>query len=102
MVSNVPGTTHGFSFYANDHQEVDFAFLSSDTSVVHLTNEQVDYTAPFSSYTSAAPSDSTTAYHEYRVDWSPSSTKFYIDGVLIQTITDNVPNTPGFLLWNNW
>lgn len=102
MIGSAAGTTHGFSFYSNDTQEVDFAFLTSDASQVHLTNEQVTNTSPISTYTSNAPNDATSAYHEYRVDWSSSGTSFYIDGVLIQTITENVPTTPGFWLWNNW
>ncbi|KEQ90567.1 hypothetical protein AUEXF2481DRAFT_9367 [Aureobasidium subglaciale EXF-2481] len=31
-ISDVPGTTHSFIFYANDTQEVNFAFLTSDVS----------------------------------------------------------------------
>lgn len=101
-VSSVPGTTHGFSFYANDTQEVDFAFITNDLTKVHLTNEQVNSTSPATSYTASAPSDASTAFHEYRVDWVAGYTNFYIDGVLQQTITGNVPSTAGFWLWNNW
>ncbi|TIA77337.1 concanavalin A-like lectin/glucanase [Aureobasidium pullulans] len=101
-ISNVPGTTHGFIFYANDTQEVDFAFLTSDTSKAWLTNEQVTYTSPYSTYSVAAPGDASSAYHEYRLDWLPGVSKFYIDGVLVQTITDNAPSTPGSWIWNNW
>ena len=88
-ISNVPGTTHGFSFYSNDSQEIDFAFLTSNPGVAHLTNEQVSPTSPPTSYQVAAPSDATTAYHEYRVDWLPGQAQFFIDGKLVQTITDN-------------
>ncbi|THW31849.1 concanavalin A-like lectin/glucanase [Aureobasidium pullulans] len=102
MVSGAAGTTHGFTFYANDNQEVDFAFLSSDPSVVHLTNEQVNSTSPFSTYTVSAPSDATSAYHEYRLDWTADATRFYIDGTLVHTITENVPSQQGFWLWNSW
>ncbi|KEQ74942.1 concanavalin A-like lectin/glucanase [Aureobasidium namibiae CBS 147.97] len=101
-ISSVPGTTHGFSFYSNDSQEIDFAFLTSSPGFAHLTNEQVSPTSPPSSYQVSAPNDATTAYHEYRVDWIPEKAQFFIDGKLVQTITDNVPTTPGFWLWNNW
>jgi beta-glucanase (GH16 family) len=102
MVSSVSGTTHGFTFYSNDTQEIDFAFVTNNDLLVHLTNEQVSNTATASSYTYAAPSDATTAFHEYRVDWIPGASMFYIDGVLIKTITDNVPTTAGMWVWNNW
>ncbi|KAG9637528.1 concanavalin A-like lectin/glucanase, partial [Aureobasidium melanogenum] len=101
-ISNVPGTTNAFIFYANDTQEVDFAFLTSDISKAWLTNEQTSYGAPYTTYSVAAPADANTAWHEYRLDWLPGASKFYIDGVLVQTITDNVPTTPGSWIWNNW
>ena len=88
-ISSVPGTTHGFSFYSNDSQEIDFAFLTSSPGFAHLTNEQVSPTSPPSSYQVSAPNDATTAYHEYRVDWIPGKAQFFIDGKLVQTITDN-------------
>lgn len=101
-ISNVPGTTNAFIFYANDNQEIDFAFLTSDLSKAWLTNEQNSYTSPYSTYSVAAPGDASTAWHEYRLDWLPGVSKFFIDGVLVQTITDNVPTTPGSWIWNNW
>ncbi|KAI5271496.1 concanavalin A-like lectin/glucanase [Aureobasidium subglaciale] len=101
-ISNVPGTTHGFIFYANDTQEVDFAWLTSDVSKAWLTNEQVSYGSPYSTYSVGAPADASSAYHEYRLDWLPGVSKFYIDGALVQTITDNSPSTPGAAIWNNW
>lgn len=100
-ISNVPGTTHGFIFYSNDTQEVDFAFLTSDISKAWLTNEQVTYSSPYSTYNVAAPSDANTAWHEYRVDWLPGTSRFFVDGVLVKEITDNVPTTPGSWIWNN-
>ncbi|KAF4551189.1 Hypothetical protein D9617_14g076460 [Elsinoe fawcettii] len=102
MASTVAGTTHGFSFYSNDTQEADIAFLTDDTTVLHLTNEQTGYGAPMTSYSISAPSDATSAWHEYRMDWVPGKTMFYIDGQLIYQINQNVPSTPGFYLWNNW
>lgn len=101
-ISSVPGTTHGFSFYSNDTQEIDFAFLTTDSSVAHLTNEQTSSASAPTSYQVSAPSDATTAYHEYRVDWVPGKVTFYVDSKLVQTITGNVPTTAGFWLWNNW
>lgn len=100
--SSVNGTTHGFSFYSNDTQEVDLAFVTSNINYVHFTNEQISSESATTSYSYAAPSDASTAFHEYRVDWVPGKTMFYIDSTLVQTITGNVPTTPGMWLWNNW
>ncbi|KEQ78128.1 concanavalin A-like lectin/glucanase, partial [Aureobasidium namibiae CBS 147.97] len=101
-ISNVAGTTNAFIFYSNDTQEIDFAFLTSDISKAWLTNEQNSNTSPYSTYNVAAPADANTAWHEYRLDWLPGVSKFFIDGVLVQTITDNVPTAPGSWIWNNW
>lgn len=101
-ISNVAGTTNAFIFYSNDTQEIDFAFLTSDISKAWLTNEQNSNTSPYSTYSVAAPADANTAWHEYRLDWLPGVSKFFIDGVLVQTITDNVPTAPGSWIWNNW
>ncbi|TKX24932.1 putative glycosyl hydrolases family 16 protein [Elsinoe australis] len=102
MASSVQGTTHGFSFYSNDTQEADIAFLTDDTALLHLTNEQTGYGQPVTSYSVPTPSDATKAWHEYRMDWVPGKTMFYIDGKLVYQISQNVPSTPGFYLWNNW
>lgn len=100
--SSSAGVTQAFSFYANDTQEIDIAFLTDDPTQLHLTNEQTGYGQPSTSFSVAAPSDATTAFHEYRMDWTPSGTSFYVDSVLQYTITQNVPSTPGFYLWNTW
>ena len=56
-----------------------------------------------STYTAGtAPADATSAVHEYRLDWDQDSTKFYVDGVLQQTMTTNVPSKAGYWIWNNW
>lgn len=102
MFSAVSGTTHGFSMYSNDNQEVDFAFLTRDPSMVHLTNEQVATDSPVSSFEYPAPPDATTAWHEYRLDWYNDHTAYFIDGVLIKNITENVPSEPGYWIWNHW
>ncbi|KAG8632090.1 hypothetical protein KVT40_001230 [Elsinoe batatas] len=102
MASTVAGTTHGFSFYSNDTQEADIAFLTDDTAILHLTNEQTGYGQPVTSFGVPSPSDATSAFHEYRMDWVPGKTMFYIDGQLVYQINQNVPSTPGFYLWNNW
>lgn len=51
--------------------------------------------------TGAAPAN-VAIVHEYRVDWVPSKTMFFLDGVLQQTFTTNVPTKAGPWVWNNW
>lgn len=83
MISSVAGTTHGFTFYSNDTQEIDFAFLTSNDAAVHLTNEATTADGVASTIAAVAPIDATTKFHEYRVDWTPTASTFYIDSVLV-------------------
>lgn len=92
----------GFFFYSNDTQETDIEILTSDLGDVRYTNQAVNGSYDASEMSSASPSDVTEAYHAYRLDWTKEATKFYIDGVLKASITDNVPSVPGFWMWNNW
>ena len=100
--SAVPGSCHGFFFYLNDNQETDIEILTSDTSVVHFTDQSVKVGGQSTTTTANSPTTITSAYHEYRLDWVPGKTMYYIDGVLKKTITTNVPSKAGSWLWNNW
>ena len=94
----------GMFFYKNDNQESDIEILTVDlTQGVHYTNQNLNPAGgPSSTATKPLPGDATTTMHEYRLDWHEGSTDFYLDGELQQTISENVPDTPGAWLWNNW
>jgi beta-glucanase (GH16 family) len=49
-----------------------------------------------------APVDVTSAIHEYGIDWTPGSTKYYIDGVLQYEFTEYVPDGPLSFILNIW
>jgi beta-glucanase (GH16 family) len=97
-------------FYKSDTQEIDIEFLSDATSKsnpgdgsrpMHYTNQATNGGASTHA-TGPARSDATSARHEYRIDWVPGRTQFYLDGVLQRTHTTNVPTVAGSWLWNNW
>ena len=94
----------GMFFYKNDNQESDIEILTADLSQgAHFTNQNLNPAGgPSSTATKPLPDDATTTMHEYRLDWHEGSTDFYLDNELQQTISENVPNTPGAWLWNNW
>ncbi|KAL6720509.1 hypothetical protein ACLMJK_002433 [Lecanora helva] len=103
QVSNVAGTCHGSFFYKTDNQETDIEILTKDLATgAHYTNQNVAGNGPSTTITGALPSDATTNYHEYRLDWIPGKTLFYLDGVLQKTLTANVPSVAGEWIWNNW
>lgn len=102
QASPVNGTVHGFFMYMNDTQETDIEIRTGDPSHVHFTNQQTHPGNGETTYAVAAPSTMASAFHEYRYDWLPTGTNFYIDGVLVMSINRNVPSEAGWLMWNSW
>jgi beta-glucanase (GH16 family) len=96
QISNVPGACQAIFYYKTDSQEVDIEFLTATSRTIHFTNQ------PHTTSTTQLSADPTTAYHQYRFDWEPTETTFYVDNVLKGTLTKNVPNTPGEILVNSW
>jgi hypothetical protein len=94
-VGSVPGSVHAAYFYLNDTQEFDIEFQTGNPNYALWTNQGGD------TYNTSV-STSTTAYHEYRVDWVPGKTMFYVDGTLAKTITDHVPVVAGPWQWTSW
>jgi beta-glucanase (GH16 family) len=98
--------------YKSDSQEQDIEYLSDPNSTsnpgdgsrpMHYTNQATDGNPEHKTIaTGPSPSDATTAFHEYRIDWIPGSTMYYLDGVLQKTMTTNVPTQGGSWIWNNW
>lgn len=112
IFSEVPGTCTGMFLYKNDNQETDIEFLSDPKSLsnngvgapmlLHYTN-QASMAGKDATYsTGPGHDDITTTIHEYRLDWVPGRTSFYLDGVLQKSFTTNVPTQAGPWLWNHW
>jgi len=103
-------------FYQSDSQESDIEYVTNSSASINTAlsrqsqgTTQVMYTnQPTSTGGSEthsgvpSPGNATLFAHEYRWDWTPSSTAFYIDGVLTQNFTTNVPDLPGQYMFNNW
>lgn len=43
-----------------------------------------------------------TQFHDYRIDWLPNRLDYYVDGQLVRTATDNIPDDPMTLRFNLW
>lgn len=107
--STVPGTVQGTFFYKSDTQEIDIEYLSDPNSkantggqaAIHFTNQPTNGGQSTTALTSS-PSNIDSVEHEYRIDWTSDATSFYLDGVLQQQFTENVPSIPGTWVWNNW
>lgn len=48
------------------------------------------------------PFNPSSAFHEYRFDWSPDAVSFYADGLLLDTMTEAVPASPGHITLSHW
>lgn len=101
QISSVSGTVSSPFFYKNDNQEADIEVITGGESRgIHYTNQpDID---DKTTVEVASPADLTSEMHEYRLDWLPDRTDFYLDGVKQATLTENVPSTEGAWLWNNW
>ena len=101
--STVPGTCHGAFFYKDDNQEVDIEIITGNRwKGVHYTNQKCTENAQPTTIQMALPQNACEVFREYRTDWLPGRTDFYVDGKLQKSMTSNVPTTPGSWLWNNW
>ena len=103
QISAVSGTVSSPFFYRNDSQEADIEVITGGKHEgIHYTNQEATSTSDQTTVASASPADLTTEMHEYRLDWLPDQTDFYLDGVKQATLTGNVPSAAGAWLWNNW
>ncbi|KAI5199397.1 concanavalin A-like lectin/glucanase [Aureobasidium subglaciale] len=104
-VSAVPGTCHGclgFFFYKSDTQETDIEIRTSFPTELFLTNQKSSARSVASTFSSPAPAHMSAGFHEYRFDWLPGVTKFYVDGKYVGSMKKNVPKQQGSMVWNNW
>lgn len=113
ILTSEPGVVDGNFFYKNDCQEIDIEYLSDRSSQsnpgtgvappLQYTNQALDCNHDDNTHTTvAAPSDATTASHEYRIDWTKDKVVFYTDGTATKTLTTNVPTEAGTWIWNIW
>ncbi|KAK3697073.1 hypothetical protein LTR37_017671 [Vermiconidia calcicola] len=114
ILTETPGVCNGMFFYKTDSQETDIEWISDPKSLsnkdspsggreLQYTNQALNGNNGQNTHAyGPAPRDATSAVHEYRIDWTADSTKYYLDGVLQHTMTDNVPNVAGPWVWNNW
>ena len=92
----------GFFSYKNDNQESDIEILTGDLSLVHYTNQACTVGQKSTHTVGNLPVNATTTMHEYRLDWLPGKTVYYLDGIKQAELESNVPSTASSWIWNNW
>ncbi|GAA6040997.1 hypothetical protein JCM8097_000531 [Rhodosporidiobolus ruineniae] len=112
--SPVAGTCQGIFTYADDNHEVDIELLSSyyttgyeneDGAVsagLEFTNQPLTTTVGETNTVVPYGFDPTADFHEYTIEWTPTYSKFHVDGELKTTFTTNVPSKASQFMLNNW
>ncbi|KAK3902783.1 hypothetical protein C8A05DRAFT_43860 [Staphylotrichum tortipilum] len=117
-VPAVAGTCAAFFWYFNDTQEIDIEFLTRDfhpsnaTFPINLVLQSrasalagfdASRTGPQTFIQTHLPFDPTASFHEYRIDYLPSTVHFYADGALLAVMSGAaVPTSPGHLILQHW
>ena len=105
--------TANYLQYYNNSQEIDMEFLShefnSTGGVVNLVLQSPESVAHgndaagTSTYKIAPlPFQPDGMFHEYRFDWTADRVTFYVDGVFLWEMTEQVPTEGGGVFFNHW
>jgi beta-glucanase (GH16 family) len=92
----------GFVFYNNSESEIDLEFLG-DQNAIWITNWQnpdaknapsgdIKQTTKISNQFLAAE------FHKYTLVWAPKSVKVYIDGTLVASHNEHIPQSPAYII----
>ncbi|KAF2111485.1 concanavalin A-like lectin/glucanase domain-containing protein [Lophiotrema nucula] len=115
-LASTTGTCGAFFWFYNNSQEIDMEFLNRqfNESAGGMGAVNLVLQSPQSvkdGFDAANTSDfklqalnfnPDDKFHEYRFDWSPERVAFYVDGKLVQEMTENVPTSAGKLFMNHW
>jgi len=84
---------------AGDNQEIDFEISGKSPTEITLNN-WIDKT----SHDKLIPLDfnTTAAFHDYAIIWSPHEIKWEIDGKIVHSTTTAIPNKPMHVIFNLW
>ena len=107
------GTVFAFFLYGppanitnTNHDEIDFEFIGNYPNYFSTNlygNEPLGVGHP--QFTQYSGTSAITDYHTYQIVWLPNSVSWYVDGVLIRTVTSAqspIPQGPMFLHFNAW
>jgi beta-glucanase (GH16 family) len=92
------GAVGALFVYGNDDNEVDIEVVTRDPpQYVQYTNQQ----GPNKNHTLPNGALRTSSLH-YRFDSTNTASRFYVNGVLGETITDHIPKIGGSIYMNMW
>jgi len=96
------GISSAFLYLPNSVSEIDLEFLG-DNNAMWGTNwmnptPSVPPNSTMKDSTEFSNADLATGFHTYQLVWSAIAVSWYIDGKLIATHTDHVPQAPAFII----
>lgn len=86
--------------FGTSWDEIDIEFLGKDTTKAQL-NYFTDGVGGHEKLVDLG-FDASEEFHTYAFEWRKDSIKWYIDGELVHTATENLPVTPGKIMMNLW
>jgi len=95
----VTGGISGLFIYNDNHQtEIDFEHEGQFPNRIDLTSWL--YTIQDQGF--PATVDLSQGFHTYKFVWAPGRIDYYLDGVLLHTVTNNVPSSPANVFLDHW
>lgn len=82
------------------YNETDIELRTWNTTMMYGSNQAANGTSYTTNITLDASFDG--AFHEYRIDWTPGLTQFYVDGQYKFSNKVSVPTREGSWKWNAW
>lgn len=90
----------GFTFIDASTTEIDFEIEGQNPDTVWMTNWLGTALKQYSDTSLQAPPAG--SFHRYKLVWSPSEIDYFVDGVLVSTHTENIPQVPAYVMINHW
>lgn len=100
--ADAPDSIMGFFLYRSPdyYAEIDIEIYNDGSGdvdfVTYANGQRTHYAAQRFAF------DPSADLHTYRFDYNPGNIKFYVDGNLVQTWTDGIPDASMKLLVNTW
>lgn len=90
----------GFTFIDASTTEIDFEIEGQNPDTVWMTNWLGTALKQYSDTPLQTPP--AAGFHRYKLVWSPSEIDYYVDGVLVSTHTEDIPQVPAYVMINHW
>lgn len=84
------------------HDEIDFEILTTQLKKISTNVFTIENGSQFSEPHSIDMNGSFSDFHTYRMEWTPTMVRWFVDGQLIRTDTEHVPTNPQQLHMNLW